>query len=98
MRCTVFRALLMIIVAVSVLTERLHSRECPVATFSIVAYDSAAEEWGVAVQSKFLGVGVGVPWARAGVGAIATQAWANTDYGPEGLALLKMGIPGLGTL
>ena len=64
----------------------------PVATFSIVAYDSTANEWGVAVQSKFLAVGAVVPWAKAGTGAIATQAWANTTYGPEGLQLLSMGI------
>ena len=63
------------------------------ATFSIVAYDSTAEEWGVAVESKFLAVGAVVPWAKAGVGAIATQAWGNTTYGPQGLALLQMGIP-----
>lgn len=72
--------------------QPLHSQQSPVATFSIVAYDSIAEEWGVAVESKFLGVGAVVPWARAGVGAIATQAWGNTTYGPEGLALLEMGV------
>jgi len=70
----------------------LHSQTHP-STFSIVAYDSAAEEWGVAVASKFLAVGAAVPFARAGVGAIATQAWGNTTYGPEGLALLEMGVP-----
>lgn len=62
------------------------------ATFSIVAYDPAAREWGVATQSKFLAVGTVVPWARAGVGAIATQAHANTSYGPDGLALLAEGL------
>jgi len=64
----------------------------PAATFSIVAYDSMAEEWGVVVESKFLAVGAVVPWAKAGVGGIATQAWGNTTYGPEGLTLLGMGI------
>jgi len=63
----------------------------PVATFSIVAYDPATGDLGVAVQSKFLGVGSVVPWAKAGVGAVATQAWANMLYGPEGLALLEAG-------
>jgi uncharacterized Ntn-hydrolase superfamily protein len=63
----------------------------PVATFSIVAYDAKTGDLGVAVQSKFLGVGSVVPWARAGVGAVATQAWANALYGPEGLALLEGG-------
>ena len=62
-----------------------------VATFSIVAYDPAAEELGVAVQSKFLAVGAVVPWARAGVGAVATQAMANVSYGPRGLDLLAEG-------
>lgn len=63
-----------------------------VATFSIVAFDSATGEVGVAVASKFLAVGSVVPWARAGVGAIATQAYANTNYGPEGLRLLSKGL------
>jgi uncharacterized Ntn-hydrolase superfamily protein len=61
-------------------------------TFSIVAHDPDAHEWGVATQSKFLAVGSVVPWAKAGVGAIATQAHANTSYGPEGLALLAEGL------
>lgn len=58
-------------------------------TFSIVAYDPVTGELGVAVESKFLAVGSAVPFAQAGVGAIATQAWANTSYGPRGLSLLK---------
>jgi uncharacterized Ntn-hydrolase superfamily protein len=62
-----------------------------VATFSIVAFDSGTEELGVAVQSKFLAVGSIVPWARAGVGAVATQAMANFDYGPRGLGLMSRG-------
>ncbi|MFC2015481.1 DUF1028 domain-containing protein [Chloroflexota bacterium] len=61
-------------------------------TFSIVAHDPVAQEWGIAVQSKFLAVGAVVPWARAGVGALATQAHANTSYGPEGLALMAQGL------
>lgn len=71
---------------------RLFSTELPpVATFSIVAFDPRTGELGVAVQSKFFGVGSVVPWARAGVGAVATQSYANTRYGPEGLALLAAG-------
>jgi uncharacterized Ntn-hydrolase superfamily protein len=62
-------------------------------TFSIVAYDAEAEEWGVAVASRVLAVGYVVPWAKAGVGAIATQAYANLDYGIEGLTLLEGGLP-----
>jgi uncharacterized Ntn-hydrolase superfamily protein len=60
-------------------------------TFSIVARDPVTGDLGVAVQSKFLSVGAVVPWARAGVGAVATQAFANVGYGPDGLALLAGG-------
>jgi uncharacterized Ntn-hydrolase superfamily protein len=62
-------------------------------TFSIVAHDPAAGDWGVAVASKFPAVGAVVPHVRAGVGAVATQAWANVAYGPEGLRLLAEGRP-----
>jgi len=60
-------------------------------TFSIVARDAPARQMGVAVASKFLAVGAVVPWLEAEVGAIATQAMANTRYGPDGLALLRSG-------
>lgn len=60
-------------------------------TYSIVACDLEAREWGVAVQSKFLAVGAAVPFASAEVGAVATQALANVAYGPAGLALLARG-------
>ena len=62
-----------------------------VATFSIVGFDPETDTWGVAVQSKFLAVGAIVPWARAGVGAVATQAMANFNYGPRGLELMSQG-------
>lgn len=62
-----------------------------VATFSIAAFDPETESWGVAVQSKFLAVGAVAPWARAGVGAVATQAMANYNYGPRGLDLMVEG-------
>ncbi|HVU77249.1 MAG TPA: DUF1028 domain-containing protein [Gaiellaceae bacterium] len=62
-----------------------------VATYSIAACDLDAGRWGVATQSKFLGVGSVVPWAEPGAGAVATQAYANPRYGPEGLALLREG-------
>jgi uncharacterized Ntn-hydrolase superfamily protein len=62
-----------------------------VATYSIAACDLEADQWGVAVQSKFLSVGSVVPWAEPHVGAIATQAYANPRYGPNGLALLRDG-------
>jgi uncharacterized Ntn-hydrolase superfamily protein len=61
-------------------------------TFSIVALDPATGDLGVAVQSKFLAVGAVVPWARAGVGAVATQSFANVGYGPDGLTLLVDGL------
>src|SRR5205814_5278055 len=67
-------------------------------TFSIVARDPQAGESGIAVQSKFLAVGAVVPWAKAGVGAIATQSWANTSYGPRGLELLASGLSAAETL
>jgi uncharacterized Ntn-hydrolase superfamily protein len=63
-----------------------------VATYSIVACDLEAEQWGVSVQSKFLSVGSVVQWAEPHVGAIATQAYANPRYGPNGLELLRQGL------
>src|SRR5881398_2634570 len=63
-----------------------------VTTYSIAACDLEAGQWGVATQSKFLGVGSVVPWAEPQVGAIATQAYANPRYGSEGLALLREGL------
>src|SRR3989441_12752963 len=62
-----------------------------VATYSIVACDLDAGQWGVAVQSKFLAVGSVVPWAEPHVGAVATQSYANPRYGPDGLDLLRSG-------
>src|SRR5215475_14162497 len=63
-----------------------------VATYSIAACDLEARQWGVAVQSKFLAVGSVVPWAEPEVGAVATQAYANPRYGPNGLTLLRDGL------
>jgi len=63
-----------------------------VSTFSIVACDAAAGDWGVAVASRYFSVGSVVPWAEAGVGAIATQANVNVGYGPKGIELLKQGL------
>ena len=63
-----------------------------VATYSIAACDLAAEQWGVAAQSKFLAVGSLVPWAQPHVGAVATQALVNPEYGPQGLDLLRTGL------
>ena len=61
-------------------------------TYSIVASDLEAREWGIAVQSKFLAVGAVVPWAEPEIGGVATQALANVSYGPRGLELLRQGL------
>ncbi len=61
-------------------------------TFSIIGFDPETKELGIAVASKFLSVGAVVPFAKAGVGAIATQSWANLEYGKRGLSLLKQGL------
>ena len=63
-----------------------------VSTFSIAACDLGKRQWGVAVASKFLAAGSLVPWAAAGAGAIATQAYGNPRYGSEGLVLLQAGL------
>ena len=67
-------------------------------TFSIVACDLEENTWGVAVASKFPAVGAVVPWAQAGAGAVATQAFANTSFGPHGLALIGTGLSAQATL
>jgi uncharacterized Ntn-hydrolase superfamily protein len=72
------------VVAPADLAKRVH-------TYSIVAYDSASGDLGVVVQSKFPNVGGIVPWAKAGVGAVATQSLGNTAYGEDGLRLMAMG-------
>src|SRR3954470_11454772 len=66
----------------------------PVHTFSIVARDPATGELGVAVQSHWFSVGPIVPWAEAGVGAVATQSLVLVDYGPNGLAIMRQGLSG----
>lgn len=63
-----------------------------VSTYSIAACDLERGQWGVATQSMFLAVGAVVPWAEPGAGAVATQAYANPRYGPDGLALLRQGL------
>lgn len=86
----IFRSvLLMSLVAMAGLGA--NSIDPPMHTFSIVARDPAKGEWGVAVASKVLGVGSVVPWAKADVGAIATQSYANVTFGPRGLELLAKG-------
>src|SRR5688572_16769403 len=81
-------------------TAMVHSSaaEEPIATFSIVGFDPQTGELGVAVQSKFFAVGSVVPYAKAGVGAVATQAFGNTTFGPLGLELLAAGLSPKATL
>jgi uncharacterized Ntn-hydrolase superfamily protein len=73
-------------------------RAVPLRTFSIVAHDPSAAAWGVAVASKFLAAGALVSWARAGAGAVATQAYARVGGGPEGLDLMAGGLSAQDTL
>ncbi len=67
-------------------------------TFSIVAFDPSQSAWGIAVASKFPAVGAVVPWAKADAGAVATQSYANTTYGPRGLAYMQEGLSASETL
>ena len=67
-------------------------------TFSIVACDLKAQAWGIAVASKFPAVGAVVPWARANTGAVATQSFANTSFGPRGLEMMGSGLSAEETL
>ncbi|SVC14378.1 uncharacterized protein METZ01_LOCUS267232, partial [marine metagenome] len=79
-------------------TTVLFSQHRPVSTYSIVAYDEKTGELGVAVQSHWFSVGSTVPWAKAGVGAVATQSFVKIEYGPEGLELMEKGLTAQGAL
>jgi len=81
--CTLF--------ALAIAAASAHAVSGP-STFSIVARDSVTGEIGVAVQSKYFSVGTVVPWAEAGVGAVATQAQVNASYGPKAIAMLRAGM------
>jgi uncharacterized Ntn-hydrolase superfamily protein len=86
------RALLiatLLLVPVTAVAQGMPRR--PVATYSIVARDSATGEMGVAVQSHWFSVGAIVTWAEAGVGAVATQSFVDPRYGPLGLELMRLG-------
>src|SRR3989442_11523953 len=80
-----------IIIAVLLVPGLFFAQTRPVHTFSIVARDSVTGELGVAVQSHWFSVGPLVPWAEAGVGAVATQSFVDPAYGPLGLELMKSG-------
>ena len=86
------RLAVLLVLAIVCAMARLATADPPYpATFSIVAADPETGEVGVAVASRFFAVGSVVPYAKAGVGAVATQAFANTTYGPRGLELLRRG-------
>lgn len=89
MKTHVIAAFLILIAAVTVVDA---PADIPFGTFSIVAFDARTQELGVAVQSRAFSVGGGVPWAEAGVGAIATQASTNESFGPNGLDMLRGGM------
>lgn len=83
----------------SILLFGQYNRENPlVHTYSIVAYDPETGDMGVAVQSHWFSVGTVVTWAESGVGAVATQSFANPGFGPQGLALMKTGLDAEETL
>lgn len=86
------RCLMVAAVAALIALGFAHAAPPDPATFSIVAADPETGEVGIAVASKFFAVGSVVPWARAGVGAVATQSYANTTFGPRGLELLERGL------
>ena len=86
MRCIKRISLLSLVLATAAFAQM------PVSTYSIVAYDEATGQLGVAVQSHWFSVGALVPWAKAGVGAVATQSFVRVEYGPEGLALMEEGV------
>jgi uncharacterized Ntn-hydrolase superfamily protein len=94
MKAAICRILCLLLPTVYLLgptTAREPEPKALAATFSIVAYDPETKEWGVAVASKYLAVGSAVPWAKAKVGAVATQSFVNTTYGTRGLELLAEG-------
>ncbi len=81
------------VLACQAVTQQHETAWQPVATFSIVGYDSVSGEVGVAVQSRVFSVGNGVIWGEAGVGVVATQAIVDVSYGSQALALLRDGLP-----
>jgi uncharacterized Ntn-hydrolase superfamily protein len=87
-----------VVALVALLSVQPARADAPFGTFSIVARDPATGELGVAVQSRAFNVGMAVPWAEAGVGAIATQAATNESFGPNGLELMRRGLDARQTL
>src|SRR5579884_1442301 len=87
----IVRILALLLVAAAPALTQAQQPLRPVHTFSIVARDPQTGEIGVAVQSHWFAVGGEVPWARAGVGAVATQSFVDPSYGPRGLDLMAKG-------
>ena len=85
------RLILVLAILTMVFSQKTSSIR-PISTYSIVALDETTGELGVAVQSHWFSVGFLVPWAKAGVGAVATQSFVKVDYGPDGLQLMESGM------
>jgi len=91
------RLILVLAILTLVFSQKTSSMR-PISTYSIVALDETTGELGVAVQSHWFSVGFLVPWAKAGVGAVATQSFVKVDYGPDGLQLMESGITAVDAL
>jgi len=91
------RLILVLAILNMVFSQKISSMR-PISTYSIVALDETTGELGVAVQSHWFSVGFLVPWAKAGVGAVATQSFVKVDYGPDGLQLMESGITAVDAL
>ena len=91
------RLILVLAILTMVFSQKTSSIR-PISTYSIVALDETTGELGVAVQSHWFSVGFLVPWAKAGVGAVATQSFVKVDYGPDGLQLMESGITAVDAL
>src|SRR5215471_18972200 len=86
------RTLFLVVLAASVTAAASQQTDPWFSTFSIICFDPATKDFGVAVQSRAFAAGAAVPYAKAGVGAVATQAAANRQYGPKAIALLEQGL------
>ncbi len=82
---------LIFLLFLKILFSNQPSSTIPASTYSIVAYDPLTGQLGVAVQSHWFSVGFLVPWAKSGVGAVATQSFVKVEYGPDGLRLMEEG-------
>jgi len=92
------KRLILVLAILTVVFSQKTSSMRPISTYSIVALDETTGELGVAVQSHWFSVGFLVPWAKAGVGAVATQSFVKVDYGPDGLQLMESGITAVDAL